>query len=190
MADKKKGDPKFSKLDQRIYDAVGPYFYSTNKATIKQTLKNIINKDTYFGEEGRQTEDPYFNEMFKYALGSGELPGLQHFQKSPYKPSKSTNKDASYIRLNDLDRISFIKNQQEFLKNTGLTKDNIVSSQLPTITPNIDPGHTFGNLTMGKGKDDKGNYISIYDKWDFANKKANRFLDRKPEMYDRIYYEK
>ena len=194
MADKPKGKgskgkkPKFSKLDQRIYNAVGPYFYSTNKATIKQTAKNIVKNKTYFGEEGRQKEDPYFNEMFKYALGSGDLKDMEHFQASPYKPSVSDDSKAEYLRIKNLDRKGFIKDNQEFLKDSGTTKSNIVSSQLPVTTPGITPGHTFGNLTMSKGQDDKGKYVSVYDKWDFANKSANRFLDRKPEMYDRIYY--
>ena len=47
--------------------------------------------------------------------------------------------------------------------------------------------HPLENFTMGAGQDDKGTYISIYDKYDVASPTLNKYL-QPYEIYDRIYY--
>ena len=50
--------------------------------------------------------------------------------------------------------------------------------------------HSIGNFRVGRGKDDKGEYVSYYDVFDIAkgNKKSRTLGSAKPfEIYDRIY---
>ena len=45
------------------------------------------------------------------------------------------------------------------------------------------------NYTVGLGEDEKGKYVSYYDVWDVKSNAVNKYFDRLPEVYDRIYYE-
>lgn len=55
-------------------------------------------------------------------------------------------------------------------------------------------GETLGNFTIDLGEDDKGKYISYYDKWDLNpinrdSKKVQSVLGvTSPEVYGRLYY--
>lgn len=43
------------------------------------------------------------------------------------------------------------------------------------------------NVTYGKGSDEKGNYFSIYDKYDF-DIPGEELVGKPYEIYDRVYY--
>lgn len=45
----------------------------------------------------------------------------------------------------------------------------------------------LGNFTIGRGKDEKGEYLSYYDLWDVDTKTEKRGLAKPYEIYDRIY---
>jgi len=83
----KKGDPKFSKLDQRIYDNVVPHGYSNKPGNVAVAVRGVIGN-----KKDREKADVYREELWKYALGSPDP--LQHFDESAYAPSKSTDANA------------------------------------------------------------------------------------------------
>ena len=177
---KKGGDPKFTKLDQRIYANVLPFGYSTDKGNRSAAIHSILKN-----KRDRDLSDPYREELWKYALGGSEP--LKNFQRSQYSPSKATEEGAEYLSPNYLDRSAVGLN--ELMTRLG-DKNKIVTEELPMdkLAPE-GAGNVLGKYTLSKGQDEKGTYISIYDKWDLGNKRANKFLDRKPEIYDRIYYQ-
>ena len=45
----------------------------------------------------------------------------------------------------------------------------------------------MGNYTLSEGQDEKGNYISYYDRWDLDIPGAS-IIGKPFEIYDRIYY--
>jgi len=187
----------YSEFDERLFNAVDPV-YGSNHPIQGLLALNRARKGKAHIPRGNQKTDPYFNELFEYSLGKGEIQDLKYFGQSPYRPSKSTNSKAKYLRLNDLDQKKFLELNADFLRDSTLEKrvnkeyvpdgkGKSVSST-PTSTIGYNPYLTFGDYTVGKGEDEGGKYLSMYDIWDLKHEKANAFLDRKPEIYDRVYY--
>ena len=182
-------------LEERIENASG----SKVKAFSKMAGNIILNK-------GRDFAGPEREEIWKYALGSND--DMTQWERSPYKPSNSKDSSATYLRLNNVekdDRLmnhllnatnnpdsSAIVNNKFILKNPYAT-DNDGNSYVYNTTDgktNVDRfTNPFANYKVSRGTDEKGTYVSMYDKWDLDNI-GDKFLKRKPEMYDRIYYEK
>jgi len=184
-----KGDnkPKFTKLDQRIINTVPAIDYSDSMRSAgnrKKLIKDIVQNNPH-----EQTGIDAEQEMFAYSLGKGGVDDLQYFESSPFKPSISSDEKSSYLRM----------------KSDYVDKQNMLNFYARTLTPGTsdfskisDAGVSyknnenfydpFANITLSLGEDEKGKYMSMYDKWDLSDKRANKLLDRKPEFYDRIYY--
>lgn len=170
MAGPKKKKIKFTKLDQRIYNTIAPVYSSAQIGSkvkgVMSLLKNEY-RDLSYNLEG--------NELWKYALGSPDE--LKEFTTSKYKPSISKNKNVEYIKPINVKFDS--KDIERFLNKIG-DKNFAVTGDKMT-------GY-LGDYKVSKGEDEEGKYISYYDKWNFKSKRLNKFLDRTPEIYDRIYY--
>lgn len=135
--------------------------------------------------------------------------------ESNYKPTKSTNNNTTYYGvnnvafLNDLIQLYNYNRIKEVGKNIvvngystkgehrGITpylsKDLARSlaagekSKLGKTPHTLGPG-ALGRFTIGRGKDDKGEYLSYYDLWDAPGNGAEENGFAKPyEIYDRIY---
>jgi len=195
-------EPKFTKFDERIYNNVDQRKYSTGRGMTRAIKNIILNK-----ENDRAYNDPLADELWKYSLGGNDP--FKYLEPSPYRPSQGDDPNSSYLRIKDLNtRKNILQELTEFSSldlGTEEYRMNAVQVGSLPLGENIytydDEGHltssntnrtslALGKYTIGKGKDEKGTYISIYDKWDFKSKMANKFLDRKPEIYDRIYYKK
>lgn len=87
------------------------------------------------------------------------------YRESEYKPSLSTNNSSKYFTINS---------------------DN-VEERINRLEPQ------GMNSTIGYGKDDKGEYYSVYDLWDLnplgesGERDASRGLGTPIELYDRVY---
>ena len=105
-------------------------------------------------------------------------------KESKYKPTKGDNNDGTfYSSALTEDEIKFRLSQNgwDSFKNT------------------VTSGGALGNYTIDKGEDEKGKYISYYDKWDLSPFKENGFLNEvsdklqfwaginPPEIYGRVY---
>jgi hypothetical protein len=122
------------------------------------------------------------------------------FSPSSYRPSKSTDPTNKYYKFNDLAEVTggfagggedmhwYIQDLLQRLKNNSDSGAGEIA---------VGSNHAMGNYKWSKGADEKGSYISYYDKWDLmptlpGNIKPNLSLlpVGKPfELYDRIYYD-
>lgn len=172
-----------------IQDVIGPKFYP-NPVGIHGDFSRF-----YFG---RPTEN-------------------DTFYMSSYTPSKSKGNSSTYYGVKD---IRFLNNLVELYnaENTKLTESgqnhNLsgYKARDPSITANnkglvselpdkydrrtdeymLGEGvSALGNFTVGRGSDDKGDYLSYYDLWDteprFSHEVERRGIAKPYEVYDRIY---
>ena len=122
------------------------------------------------------------------------------FEVSDYKPSISKGNDDNtiYYKKSDnaeeyledqLGKKSYSDYMLEFIGDDGKLIDKTKKSRYDEIA---------GNYTINLGKDDKGNYISYYDKWDLnpyelknpiTGKEITTDIGKPFEIYDRIYYQ-
>lgn len=159
---------------------------------------------------------PGYNRHEKYSpLGDlyryyGGLP-LEHnvLMDSQYKPTDSKNKNAKYISLNR--DPAFVNEVLDNYKRVASGKLDKGESKLgdnnwqvsgyssagkdahkTTKQGSEHHSNAIGRYTLGKGKDEKGEYISYYDKFDQAtglgiNPGELLGLTKPFEIYDRIY---
>ena len=127
----------------------------------------------------------------------GQPQEYNSIEKAIYKPTKSKDPDAEYYR-------SIVTEN----KIKQLIKDKNANSIISQFkSPFAADGYTFaggvlGEYKISEGEDEKGKYISYYDKWDlnpldhlYGNKKINKLVDKAtkavgvtpPEIYGRVY---
>jgi hypothetical protein len=129
-------------------------------------------------------------EAWRKALG---LPtNSKYIVPSNYKPSKAKDPNAQYYTLNRdvIDPKLLIAEAKR--RNLQEGQSAVLSSLAPYIREGFMPRDEFSqvdplqNFTIGVGKDKKGRYISIYDKYDFEGPLNS--LTTPYEFYDRYYY--
>jgi hypothetical protein len=178
---------KFTKLDKKIYERVPQYEYPENRGAMISAFKQIINPKDTTNEDLLRLYGPNTgagSELFKNALGySGPF---DYIEPSLYKPSKSKDKNSSYVRIKDLDEQEFLNNVMSNLDSTETSKV-IREGMIPST--NIKNTHGLASYTISRGEDENGKYVSYYDKYDFNKPIVNRYLDNTPEIYDRVYYQ-
>jgi hypothetical protein len=159
---------------------------------------------------------PFYNRQEMYGpLGDlyryyGGLP-LEHnvLMDSQYKPAKSKDKNAKYISLNRdpafvnevLDNYKRVSSGKLDKGESRLGDDNWQVSGYSSAGKDAHKttkqgsehhSNAIGRYTLGKGKDEKGEYISYYDKFDQGtglgiNPGELLGLTKPFEIYDRIY---
>lgn len=131
-------------------------------------------------------------EAWRKALGLQMNP--KYIVSSNYKPSKAKNPNAQYYTFNKdvIDPQLLIAEAKR--RNLQEGQSAVISSLAPYIRENFMPRDEFSQIdplqdfTIGAGKDKKGKYISIYDKYDFEGP-LNSFITPY-EFYDRYYYQR
>ena len=209
------GNISDDEVRKRLYNNLEPAGYGNmlnltwGPERIVYTVKN--NKSEYEDSEKYYKENPELepvtwenrDDIFATYLGIPEnerrnIPGIKKVIDAQYLPSKNTQ-NTNYKKI---DRLTDFDKKQ--LVDSGITLEhgkNKVSDPLK---------HYFYQHTVGRGFDDKGDYVSYYDLWDinpFAGKdgtteyygipvpkklqnttKDLSFGIGKPiEFYDRIY---
>jgi hypothetical protein len=135
-------------------------------------------------------------DMWRFYLG---LPMMNEntVVESKYKPSKSKDPDAKYYSLNvtnEFDGETTYNSYKENILNRVLNKeDSDDNDEYPRVMNRILSG--LANITIDKGEDENGKYISLYDVYDFGKPdevtgKIERKVGKPYEIYDRIYYKK
>lgn len=95
-----------------------------------------------------------------------------------YKARTESDKDDGYVG-NNIERYypdGDLRKQGMLPPEIG-SKDYILSDSVGAL----------GNFTVGRGKDEKGEYLSYYDLWDVDTKTEKRGFAKPYEVYDRIY---
>jgi len=188
----------------KIYKNVTPY--NSIMPPIMQGVKGLITTDknrdinvenplpiTYKGkpedfrklsakEQARYKEEakPHFKRADDaWALYTGNPQRFNTFEVSNHKPSTSTDPKANYLSVSKSypEIVDFVKKEGTTLKQ-GESKQVQEPSNL-----------VFRNFKISKGKDEKGEYISYYDKWNLNPSLEFPIPEQgKPfEIYDRIY---
>jgi hypothetical protein len=108
---------------------------------------------------------------------------------SKYKPSTSKNPNTIYNKFDDTtDSLMFndIENRLRYEPYGNIQVGEIEMSS----KPGFNMYSPMGNFTIGKGKDEKGEYVSYYDKYDFDSAPGfvqSRLPGNEFEFYNRRY---
>lgn len=120
------------------------------------------------------------------------------FSVSKYKPTVSKNKDDIYYSITNKHLLDNLRDALEYdqswndktnnyeYSNARFNNDVLKTKRLPKGTTKFvsyDDSGVMGNYTTSLGKDDKGEYISYYDKWDLDPIDFGKPM----EIYDRVY---
>jgi len=162
--------------------------------------------DYGFDEEERtqnQRREQNASDAWKLYLGMPQEHNT--FRVSSYKPSISQNQSAVYLSFSPEIEDSILTNQAteeidgkiyrrnmwnpdgETMGLEGLV--NYLSERQGNRANFVDSNaEVMGNYSMGLGQDEKGHYVSYYDKWDLDVPNAGR-LGTPFEIYGRIYYD-
>ncbi len=155
--------------------------------------------DLLAGKKYNTQDDPEQTDMLNIYAGAPQKNNT--LGVSRYKPTKIKENNAStYYRVNPLN--NKMPNQLTQEQFDYVLKNKAFSDYLPNFNSYVDeqgkPHNNYrglGTFTIDAGKDDRGDYISYYDKWDlnpFSSGKNAPDLSLgvgKPyEIYDRIYY--
>jgi len=170
-----------------VFENFRPIDYPRTGSLVNDTISAIKGERVgpQYDSQGRLKAD---EEAFSMALG---LPTENYyFQPSEYQPSQSTDANARYYRLNpNLIDADFIRSNYRIMdvghKELAPTIDILLRNEIQSSGDiGWDP---MENYTISIGEDDKGKYLSYYDKYDFTGP-VNYVL--KPfEIYDRIYFD-
>ena len=112
---------------------------------------------------------------------------------SKFKPSQSTDNSIIYNKFNNETDSLIFNDIEQKLKNKPYGNIQVGEMEMyngPSTKTGYNMYSPLGNFTIGKGKDEKGEYVSYYDKYDFDS--APKFIqDRLPgnefEYYNRRY---
>jgi hypothetical protein len=141
-------------------------------------------------EPSRDKRGRYTISEEAYRRGLG-LPVESHYLKqSPYKPSESSNPNQNYYRIipEVLDREKIVRDFGGEPVGSRIVTDGLVISDYyrPRYqTAREVVADPMANFTISVGEDEKGKYVSLYDKYDLPGS-ANQIM-RPYEIYDRVY---
>ena len=180
---------------QQIFDRYRPIDYPDVIGAIVNSGKDVPLRDW-------QGDYHVSEEAWRLALG---LPTKsKYISPSKYKPSKASDPNAQYYSLNnvyDPQKLidAYIQKAQGKPGQTvqmDALSPYIINQDMMTTDNEIpftqtDPLQKF---SLSQGEDERGRYISIYDKYDFNVPHMDDVVygsNRKPyEFYDRFYYKK
>jgi len=141
-------------------------------------------------------DDPYSEAGWKKYLGLTDPKKDTVFTKSNYSPSEAEEKNITYYSLPK----AFEKDLLEvYYTNTNNGKNKLEStafneSEFPSVfAEGKSRARVLGNFKIDEGEDDKGKYVSYYDKYDLSPKlpllgdTSIDFLGKPFEIYNRIY---
>ena len=194
-----------SEAAQRLYNAI----VLDRKEPKRQSEEDLIELDynpldiDYMSDVAVETER---QDLLNLMLGQNQK--YNSIEPAIYKPTKSKDADAKYYRSKVTEEQ--IKDQLNIYSkkiNEGRF-EGFDMTDLADVIMNMDSyGAVLGNYTLDSGVDEKGHYISYYDKWDVNPLSANknqgtsiisRGLDNAmqsaagitpAELYGRIYYD-
>jgi hypothetical protein len=165
----------------------------------KSDIGNIADKVVEFVPNlvrGKKYDESVYESQMKEMMQSEDAFALylglpqQHetFGISDYQPAMSKEKKY-YFKLNGY----FGNSPEEQKKRIHQLLFSIDMNSSPE-NPNkasLFENHTLTNHTISKGEDEKGHYISYYDRWDFEYPMEGKqgFFGKPFEVYDRMYYD-
>ena len=188
---KLKGDDIRGKsLNQRLYESITPIGYDWKHALKELRAGKRLpfmwdGKMTHFKDFPKYIQEPlddhsnyYFNREQKY----------NSFYPSKYKPSTNTGEDVEYMQFEYDDDIF------DEAKEYGMFDAEVNTNK--QVTDSGAGGMTLRDYTLSRGRDERGDYISYWDKVDFAPSvmgmkvPVEKFVGKPYDFYGRMYYTK
>lgn len=189
------------KIRKHIYETVVPIGYN-------EPLLRF--KDLVFGMSKERKD--YLNDLRENYIDTGRkdawamylgLPQKHDsFVESDYKPSVAKNQNAKYYKYSDKENVGRTSSVS-FNKSRLSKKIRSIANNKSKKGTALD--RTLGSFTWEKGEDERGKYISIYDRWDIhpfrsfstigVGSTSEKDFGQKLgvgqpwEYYDRFYYE-
>lgn len=148
-----------------------------------------IEANLFLDDDLNTGENPY-NELFDlYRYYFGQPLESNILSISTTKPENSKDPNARYISINDKAFINdVLKEYRELKKPLEIGESARVSGYRDSKIPKNNTTSALGNFKIGRGVDDKGEYVSYYDVFDQRDDEAEKFFGAKRyEVYDRIY---
>lgn len=203
---KQRPDYKANWAQKFIQDVVGPMYYP-NPVNVHGDYSRFYfgrptEKDTFYKSKFRPTrssdveavyygvKDPLFlNDLVH--LYNTSINSRSFFPVKPLlRPGDSRILDGYYARSQSHKDSAYIGDAIERHLPWG---DNPIDGISVSKYPLTDSVGALGNFTVSRGKDDTGDYLSYYDKWDLngftdITKNVEKYgVGRPYEIYDRIY---
>lgn len=190
-----KGNNRFENITDKVTPLIDSLLAESNKPVelynkekadaIRKQLDELMNRN-FRGED-----DPYSEDAWRIYLGKPQTKNT--FGISNYIPSIGKETNINYYSLPK----SF-KEELFNLYNNKKIKEGVNSEFAfeNVLGENASRARVLGNFTVNKGKDDKGEYISYYDKYDLNPDLPivgeffgglDNFVGKPFEIYDRIY---
>jgi hypothetical protein len=182
----------------KIYNSVNPIGYPSQELipAIKRYAKNSSFKNDNLGDKSLLTEVRSAPDEDAWAFFMGLPQQKNSISESKYKPTDAKDKNAKYYTLRNAypdfdDRVitavdlSFKYDKEKNL--LGRKTSELKSKNSNTITGAYSNFMPLENVTFSKGKDERGNYYSMYDIYDF-NVPLQKKIGKPYEVYDRVYY--
>jgi hypothetical protein len=180
-------DTEYKKLQEEYIKEGKKKNYNIKKIkALESKLKAY--EPAFFGED-----DPYSEDGWRIYLGKPQTKNT--FSISKYKPTKANDKSINYYSLPDEFKNDLFNLYEQHGYN--LPQRKLLNEK---FFPNVfgeesSRARVLGNFTVNKGKDDKGDYISYYDKYDLNPNlpivgqvlSLDNYVGKPFEIYDRIY---
>jgi hypothetical protein len=162
-------------IKKRLVENLNPYGYFSPISRVYNAV--ILNEKANKADGKRQ-------DAFNLYMGKPQTNNT--FDISEYKPSNSKNENVEYFKIKNY---NYQKRLLDVDVNTHIkTGQNVRRYDAEAI---------MGTFTVSKGEDDKGKYMSYYDKWDlnplrlknpFTGEQIPTDIGKPFEIYDRVYY--
>lgn len=178
------------KFEKRLGENLSPVSYNNmpnrvykgsilnEKDPRRQEIEDILSL-----ESDHEEKSILQKRMDAYNLYVGLPQEYNTFSVSKYRPSKEKNKNSQYYSLNNEDFENYILNNIQYssvMKGLGKEYLRYRNEKYSDVD---DKNFVMGNYTTAFNKDDRGDYISYYDKWDLFPIDFGKPF----EIYDRIY---
>ena len=194
---------------KQIRDAYNLYANGSNLAHKKSGEEEGENQDLNYIQQRDDFKGNFITKLVPRQWGRhGDLSRYYFGQPtqdnalvySQFKPSKSNNSSAKYIaialpKFKDYIVDAYFQHPEYFIDDKHYNGNFYSSFVNKNHKLNNYDLNNLGTFTLGKGRDERGDYISYYDIWDTdTSKQSNPDLQKeylgaaKPfEVYDRIY---
>jgi len=166
----------------------------------ERVLRALVSKEDQQGSwKGQATRER--KDLLGMMLGRQQE--YNSIPVSEYRPSSSKDQEAVYYRSpTSEETIKEKLKDPEFLKSFKPNSKGIMSLQdYFSDTERGSGSNVLGKYTLNQGEDDKGKYVSYYDKWDLepykgSNETLNNISNKAQELagitptelYGRVYY--
>lgn len=148
----------------RLYRQVDPTWGYTDD-TLKGSIQSLLyGKNDFFGDGDRIYRDPWSETVYADYLRIPQKYRKHNYslQKSKYKPTKGDNLNHQYYKIAGTPETP----NQPYMFTKQLIDEGLSLRRGQNKNTNIFESANMGTSTIGRGTDDKGDYISYYDEWD------------------------